>query len=337
METTGSSSPATATVGFVGQWRWVLLTAVAPIAWGATYYVTRQLLPIDYPLYGAAIRALPAGLLLLLITRKLPTGSWWWKSVILGVLNVGAFFILVYLAAQLLPSSLASTLMATSAAVMMLLAWPVLGQRPGLLSLTGAVLGFGGVCLMLLTGSTAVNPLGVLASLAAMLMSSVGFLLTTKWGGQVNLLSLTSWQLIAGGILVVPFAILFEGGPPALSGTQLLGFGYVSLIATGLAYVAWFSGLRHLPAGSVGVIGLLNPVTGVGLGVLLAGEEFGIRQGIGVLLVLIGVALGQLSRPQKPNAQKPKAHKPKAQRPDAQRPDASATGSGTNQQTLLTH
>lgn len=301
METIGTGSIPLTAARTSGTWRWAILTAVAPIAWGATYYVTRQVLPVEYPLYGAVFRALPAGLLLLLITRTLPTGSWWWKSVVLGVLNVGAFFILVYLAAQLLPSSIASTLMATSAAVMMLLAWPVLGQRPGLLSLAGAVLGFGGVCLMLLTGSAAVNPLGVVASLAAMLMSSTGFLLTAKWGGKVNLLSLTSWQLIAGGVLVVPFAIAFEGAPPALSGVQLLGFGYVSLIATGLAYVAWFSGLRHLPAGSVGVIGLLNPVTGVALGVLLAGEEFGIRQVVGVLLVLVGVALGQSSRPRSVN------------------------------------
>ncbi|WP_205783018.1 hypothetical protein [Microbacterium sp. ABRD28] len=59
------------------KWRWLLLTAVAPISWGATYYVTRHFLPADAPLWGAALRALPAGLILLLLARRLPRGAWW--------------------------------------------------------------------------------------------------------------------------------------------------------------------------------------------------------------------------------------------------------------------
>jgi probable blue pigment (indigoidine) exporter len=44
----------------------------------------------------------------------------------------------------------------------------------------------------------------------------------------------------------------------------------------------------------VGVVGLLNPVAGVVLGVALAGEAFGLAQGVGLALVLGGVALGSL-------------------------------------------
>ena len=73
-------------------WRWTAITAIAPIAWGSNYYVTNQFLPEGSPLYGATIRALPAGLLLLAICRRRPRGSWWWKSLVLGTLNVGAFF-----------------------------------------------------------------------------------------------------------------------------------------------------------------------------------------------------------------------------------------------------
>src|SRR2546421_8512107 len=89
--------------------RWVFVTAIAPVTWGATYFVTARFLPAEYPLYGAAIRALPAGLLLLLVRRRFPQGRWWWRSLVLGALNMGAFFALVYLAAQTLPVSIAST------------------------------------------------------------------------------------------------------------------------------------------------------------------------------------------------------------------------------------
>ncbi|GAA2238997.1 DMT family transporter [Herbiconiux moechotypicola] len=278
-------------------WRWALVTAIAPVAWGSNYFVTRHLLPADEPLWGAVFRALPAGLLLLLLARERPHGSWWWKSLVLGTLNVGAFFVLIYLASQLLPTSIASTVMASSAGVLLLIAWPLLGERPRLLPALGAAVGFAGVVLMLAPGAAggaaAIDPVGVAVSLLAMCLSSVGFVLTKRWGADVRVLPLTAWQLLAGSAVLIPVAAVFSGPPPVPDGTELLGFAYVSLVATAAAFLAWFAGLRRLPAASVGLIGLLNPVTGVLLGTLVAGEHFGPAQLAGTVLVLGGVLLGQ--------------------------------------------
>ena len=272
--------------------RWIPITAIAAIAWGSTYFVTNHLLPAGSPLWGGLLRALPAGLVVLALARKLPTGAWWWRSLLLGVLNVGGFFVLVYIAGQRLPSSLAATLMSTSAAVMMLFAWALLRQRPTLAAVTGAAAGLGGVLLMLGADGGGVDPWGVAASLGAMVSSSLGYILTARWGGDVPALHMTAWQLLGGSLVLLPVAVIVEGAPPALTPGSALGFAYVSLIATALAYVCWFSGLRRLPASAVGIVGLLNPVTGVLLGVLLAGEAFGPAQVIGIALVLLGVALG---------------------------------------------
>ncbi|WP_421740523.1 EamA family transporter [Cellulomonas sp.] len=277
------------------RWRWSLLTAAAPVAWGTTYVVTRHALPLDAPLWGSVLRALPAGLLLLVVARRAPQGSWWWRSAVLGTLNMGAFFALVYVAAQALPTSVASTVMATSPVAMMLVAWALLAQKPRLLGLAGAALGLVGVAAMLLPGGAGVSAVGVLASVTAMLMSSLGFVLATRWSGGVDVVSSTAWQLVAGGLVLLPFAVVVEGGPPALDGRALLGFAYVSFVATAVAYLAWFTGLRHLPAGTVGLLGLLNPIVGVLLGVLYAGERLTGVQVLGVLVVLAGVLLGQPS------------------------------------------
>ncbi|MFI7672902.1 EamA family transporter [Actinophytocola sp. NPDC049390] len=277
--------------------RWVAITAVAPIAWGSNYYVTREFLPADSPLYGALLRALPAGLVLLAACRRLPSGSWWWRSLVLGTLNVGAFFVLIYLAAQLLPTSVASTVMATSPVVMMLFAWLLLAAPPRSRHLAGAALGIAGVALMLFTGAVATDVRGVLASVAAMTMSSLGYVLTKKWStdlrADVGVLSLTSWQLVAGGLVLLPVAVAVEGAPPTLDGPAVLGFLYVAVVATALAFAAWFGGLRHLDAGTVGLVGLLNPVTGVLLGTVVAGEVLSLRQLCGLALVLAGIALGR--------------------------------------------
>lgn len=273
--------------------RWSLVTAIAPVAWGTNYFVTREFLPAGHPLYGGVIRALPAGLLLLAVCRKVPSGSWWWKSLLLGVLNTGGFFALVYLAAQRLPTSVASTVMATAPLVMMLIAWAVIAERPGPRHLAGAGLGVAGVCLMLFTASASLDAVGVLASVAAMAVSSLGYVLAKRWSGGADVLASTSWQLLGGGLVLLPLAVAAEGAPPPLDGPALLGFGYVTVVATALAFAAWFAGLRHLPAGTVGLLGLLNPVTGVLLGTAIAGETLSARQLCGLALALTGVLLGR--------------------------------------------
>jgi len=273
--------------------RRVALTALAPVAFGSTYYVTSHTLPADHPFYGGVLRALPAGLILAAIARQRPHGSWWWRSLVLGALNFGAFFTLIYLTAQLLPTSVAATTMATSSVMLMLLAWPILAERPHPGAVLGALIGIAGVAVMLLGGGDAVNGWGVLASLAAMSLSSLGAVLTRRWSPDLNILALTSWQLIAGGLLITPVAVLLEGAPPSLTGTRLAGYAYVTLIATAAGFTLWFAGIRSLGAATTGLIGLLNPVTGVLLGVLLAGEPFGPRQAVGVALVLAGILLGQ--------------------------------------------
>ncbi|MGX9884228.1 EamA family transporter [Streptomyces sp. NPDC002276] len=277
--------------------RWVSLTAVAPVAWGTNYYVTHEFLPPDSPLYGAALRALPAGLVLLALCRQRPRGTWWWRSAVLGLLNVSVFFVLVYAASQLLPTSIASTVMAVSPLAMMLIAWPLVSERPGRAHLAGAAIGLGGVCLMLFTGAGGVSVPGVLASAAAMLVSAFGHILTKRWNTSgTDVLASTAWQLTAGGLFLLPVAAAVEGPPPALSPSALLAFGYVTLVATALAFAAWFAGLRHLPSGTVGLIGLLNPVTGVLLGTVVAGEILTVRQLCGLAMVLAGVVLGRPTR-----------------------------------------
>lgn len=274
--------------------RWLPVAAIAPILWGSTYYVTRHALPADSPLWGGVLRALPAGLVLLVLARRLPRGSWWWRSLVLGTLTVGAFFALVYVAAQALPSSIASTVMALGPVVMMLAAWVLLGRRPLLRAVLGGVLGVLGVAVMLLGGGdgAGLDPRGIAASVAAMLMSSIGYVLANRWQGEVEVLPLTAWQLVAGALVLLPVAVAVEGAPPALDGTALLGFAYVSLVATAVANVAWFAALRHLGPSTVGLVGLLNPVTGVLLGTVLAAEVLTWRQTLGIAVVLGAMALG---------------------------------------------
>ncbi|MFF2116979.1 DMT family transporter [Kitasatospora sp. NPDC058184] len=284
--------------------RWVLLTALAPVAWGANYWVTHAHLPADHPLWGAALRALPAGLLLLALARRRPHGAWWWRSALLGLLNTAVFFVLLYLASQLLPTSAAATVMAASPLTMLLTAWALAGPRPRRAHLAGAVVGLAGIALALAGPGEGIGWAGLGASAAAMLVSSVGYVLAARWREGADPLAATAWQLTAGGLVLLPLAAAVEGPPPPVDAPTLLAFGYTTVIATALAFACWFAGLRHLPAGTVGLLGLLNPLTGVLLGTALDGDAFGPRQGAGLALVVAGILLG---RPRAETAVRPAA------------------------------
>ncbi|WP_224284604.1 DMT family transporter, partial [Streptomyces sp. LS1784] len=122
-----------------------------------------------------------------------------------------------------------------------------------------------------------------------------------------------------GGLVLLPLAAAVEGAPPAADGPTLLAFGYATVVATALAFTCWFAGLRHLPAGTVGLLGLLNPLTGVLLGTALDGDPFGVRQGAGLALVVAGILLG---RPRTGAAAEPTAEPGPAAGPDAAEPCA---------------
>lgn len=271
----------------------VLLTAVAPAAWGTTYIVTERLLPPDRPLFAALLRALPIGLALLAWRRQLPQGSWWWKAVVLGLCNIGLFFPLIFVSAYHLPGGLAATIQALSPLAVMGIAWLLIGERPGALRAVAALVGLTGVALLVLQSPDGVTPLGLTGAFGSVLVSALGFVLVKRWPAPVDLLTLMSWQLVVGGLVLLPVAFLVEGPPPAIDAPAALGYTWLALVGTGLAYYCWFRGLTRMAAGGVALIGLVNPVVGTLLGVALAAEAFGLAQALGMMLVLGGVLAGQ--------------------------------------------
>ncbi|MGB3819774.1 EamA family transporter, partial [Achromobacter pulmonis] len=119
----------------------LLLTATAPAIWGSTYVVTTLMLPQGYPLTVAMLRALPAGILLLLAVRRLPHGIWWLRTAILGALNFSVFWALLFVAAYRLPGGVAATLGAIQPLVVILLARALLGSPVRGLAVLAALAG----------------------------------------------------------------------------------------------------------------------------------------------------------------------------------------------------
>lgn len=272
------------------------LTALAPVSWGSTYAVTTEFLPADRPLFTAALRALPAGLLLLALARVLPRGVWWGKAALLGALNIGAFFPLLFLSAYRLPGGMAAVVGSVGPLFVAGLSVPLLGERPTSRTLLTGVAAALGVSLVVLKAAGALDPVGALAALASAASMSAGTVLTKRWGRPdgVGPLALTAWQLTAGGLLIVPLALVAEGAPPALDGRAVGGYLYLALANTAIAYWLWFRGIGRLTATQVTFLGPLSPLTAAVIGWAALGQSLTLPQLAGMGLAFGATVLGQL-------------------------------------------
>lgn len=283
--------------------RLILLTAVAPALWGTTYATSTALLVPGHPLLTATLRALPAGLVLLAIGRRLPRGSWWWRSAVLGALNIGAFFAFLFIAADRLPGGVAAVIGGIQPLLVSVLAARILGERFALRVIVAGTVGLAGVALIVLRADGRLDAVGVAAALAGASCMAVGVVLAKRWGTDHPPLVTTSWQLLAGGILLAALTAVFEPLPAApLTGVNLAGYAYLTLVGTAFAYLLWFRGVRALPARVPAFLGLLSPIVAVAIGFGWSGESLSTVQLLGMGLVLASVAVAVAVRTSPPRS-----------------------------------
>ncbi|POE04549.1 EamA family transporter [Pectobacterium odoriferum] len=270
-------------------WRDVILTALAPAIWGSTYIVTSEILPPDRPFTAALIRVLPAGLLLLLFTRRFPARRDWWRVLVLSALNIGVFQALLFVAAYRLPGGLAAVLGAIQPLLVMVLVWAVDHRAPRLATLWSAIIGVVGMAILLLSPQTTFEPVGIAAALLGAVCMATGVWLTRRWQLDLPVLPLTGWQLFLGGLMLAPVAWVVDAPLPALTLSQYAAYIYLCLAGAVISYGLWFRGITRLPTIAVASLGLLSPLTAVVLGWVLLSQSMTGTAFLGLAIVLASV------------------------------------------------
>ncbi len=275
----------------------LLTTMLAPSLWGSTYIVFSQTLPMDHPLLVGALRALPAGLLLMVFGPGLPPWRKLLPLTVLGLANIGLFFGLLFVSASRLPGGVAATVMSAQPLIVGLLAWPLLHRRPVAGQVVAALAGSLGVGLLILDPTAHLDVIGIAAALAAAGSMALGTVLIARWGRMGSPLALAAWQLTLGGLVLLPLALAIEGLPPAPDGMNALGLAYLILPGTALAYWLWVRGIGVIGA-DVTFLSLLSPLVATVLGAALLGEWFSTVQIAGMALILGATLAGvSLARP----------------------------------------
>ncbi|MCQ4165633.1 DMT family transporter [Tahibacter harae] len=277
----------------------LLALAVLTLVWSYNWVVMKQVLQYSGPFGFAAIRAVLATLVLFLVLllrreslRPPPLGP----TILLGLAQTTAFQSLVQWALVDGGAGKTALLAYTMPFWLLLLAWPLLRERPDRRRLHCAALAGVGLVLVLRPWAG----LGGLSSALLALVSGLAWALSvviakkTFADGSVTPLRLTAWQMGFGAIGLCLIALCVPERAIDWSAPFLWGLAYNAVLASGLAWVLWALIVQRLPATLAGIVSLAVPLCGVLLAWLLLGERPDLAEAAGI--VLIAAALVGISR-----------------------------------------
>ncbi|WP_341665030.1 DMT family transporter [Vibrio sp.] len=260
----------------------ILLAMIPAFFWGTTYAVTQYTLVDWPPLLLGALRALPAGLLLLLIKPSIPKREDFLSLLKLGLINIAAFFCLIFIMALSLPSAISGVGMVSVPVFAMLYHWLVHKHRPSYIqALSGTVLIIL-TWLLFSPSQISLDPLGLLAMLCAIMCIVVGSTFTKSLGNRIHWWTVLTWQMILGGSILSVVAVVDASFSPErysdvithFSGLNGAGLLWVIGLNTALGYGMYVWLLQRMTVVDFTFGGIANPVAGIVSGMVLLGESF---------------------------------------------------------------
>jgi drug/metabolite transporter (DMT)-like permease len=278
------------TVGFVC----VILTA---IGWGLNWPATKFLLATCPPLSSRGVSGLAAGVMLLGVAavrgEALRVPRRLWGRLALGaLLNVSVWMGFTTASLLWLPAGQAATLAYTMPIWVVLLAWPLLGERPTVRQIGSVVLGFCGVIILVNGGAVSAAIPGIALALSAAGLFAFSTVRAKRAPIPLPPTALTGWQVTLGCIPLLVAGLSFEH--PRFDAMPPIGWAalaYSTCISMGLCYILWFAAVARLKASSAAIGILLTPVIGVTASSWVLGEPLPLSA-IGALgLVVAGIVL----------------------------------------------
>jgi len=273
------------------------------IIWGSTYLAILYAIETIPPLLMAGVRFLIAGSILYLWSMarspRRPTRAEWKSQAIIGACLLLGGNGAVVLAEQMVPSGITALLIAVTPCWMVLIDWKWNhSARPGLRTVLGLVLGFGGIALLIGPGvftGEGLRPLGVIILMFGSLAWSTGSIYSKRAPAPPAALLSVGMQMLCGGtMLVIVGLAMGEAGRLDFAGITLksiLALVYLITFGALVAYSAYVWLLRVVSPARVSTYAYVNPIVAVLLGWAFAGELLTVRMGAAAAVIIAGVAL----------------------------------------------
>jgi drug/metabolite transporter (DMT)-like permease len=303
-----SDSPTSAKISVV-----LAFLAVCFI-WGSTFLAIRFAVETLPPLTMAGVRFLLAGAVLYGWSRYhdifRPTRVHWRSATLVGAfILVGGNGALCW-AEQTVPSNVACLLTATMPLWIVLLnAIPPAGVRPGVVEISGLVLGLASVYVLVDPGASgddsAVSGIGAAVIIFSTFSFAVGSLYSRQACLPKSIVVASAMEMLAGGIILTLTGLLcgewHRLDPTQISLRSCIALLYLVFFGSIVAYSAYMWLLRVSTPAKVSTHRYICPMVAVLLGWALADERITARTLIamaGIVLAVAAVtALGREKRP----------------------------------------
>ena len=273
---------------------WAALSAVYVI-WGSTYLgikVAGDTIPAfsavsaRFLLAGGLMAALVAwrqGRRALRVSRRELV-----CAALIGLLLPGANGLL-FVSERTVPTGVASLIIASVPLLVVLLRLAG-GDRPPPLAIVGVLVGFVGVA-VLFHPEGAATWWGIALTGVSALAWATGSYLSSRLPLPRDAFVATTFEMLAGGLILLPIGVAQQPDLGAISGTSLLAFAYLVLVGSLVGFTAYVWLLHHAPLGTVSTYAYVNPVVAIALGVLFLDEQVTWRVLLGAAIVLASVAV----------------------------------------------
>jgi DME family drug/metabolite transporter len=214
----------------------------------------------------------------------------------LGLVGIGAFYLLYFFTVRESTVGTAAILLYSSPAFVVLLAWIFLKETLGVLRVLALALTFGGIFLVVGGYDPAALEVSPLV-LATGLLSGLTYGLYSIFGkpvaGRLDPSVILSYALGFGAVLLVLFALPTLDTLVGLSSSSYALLFVLAVVHTALAFGLYTAGLKRLDAGQAAIVATVEPVVAGAVGVILLGEALTAPKVLGALLVLAGATLAQ--------------------------------------------
>lgn len=267
---------------------------LVPLLWGYQYVPIKIGLSEFPPLFFLAVRFIAIALLLIPFVAR-PTRQQWVPIVKISVFVSTLNFGLMYTGIGLGSATRAAVAYQLSTPFIILLSWPMLGERPSLRAVLGVLTAFIGVVLAN-GGRVAGDSFAILLVVLAALSYALGNVMTKRYGPNDPLMLLAWMSLFTVPTMLLGSFVLEHGQLNAIRGADLRGWtcvAYTVLIGGIAGFGMWFWLISQCTMNRVAPFGLLMPVFGVLSSVLFLGEKLSAMLIVGAVLTFIGVVISQ--------------------------------------------
>ena len=286
--------------------RAIAMGAAFALMWSSAFSSARIIVADAPPLMSLSLRFFISGLIGIAIAAALGqsarlTAPQWRATIVFGICQNALYLGLYFVAMQTVEASLAAIMASTMPLIVAAAGWALLGERLPALGVAGLVAGFAGVLLIMggrLGGASGVDPYGLtlcVIGVCALAFATLALRGTTAGG---NVLMVVGLQMLVGGAVLLPPALLLE--VPEVRWSWQLGAAFLyTIFVPGLAATwVWFLLVRRIGAVRAASFHFLNPFFGVAIAALVLGETVGPIDALGVAVIMAGILAVQRARAQ---------------------------------------